>query len=1530
LASDRWVLIGNGSLLAGCGDVLIAQGQKIAAVVTSEPANEGWARDKGIRLEPADADLAALLSGLEFDHLASIAYLSIIPAEALRRVRGLAVNFHDGPLPELAGLNVTSWAILRGEKAHGITWHAMTERLDAGRVLEQRRFEIAPDETAFLLNAKCYAAGLDSFADLARRVGAGNLSGAEQDLTAREYFGRWARPASAAVIDWQASADDISSLVRALDFGSHANPLCVAKLFLGDRFLRVGQATVSEPSTLNAGTVVEHQPDHLQIATKTCDVVLSGLTELDGRALAPDALTRDDLSVGSVLPSLTSALAEAMTQLQSRSARSDDAWKTVLASLSFPDLDLPASSAAEAWSAAAPLSLALIDRLPDGRTVDAIIAGIAALAARRSGASVLDISYTDADMATRVRGSLGAFVSAVPFRVTIDRAANFDAAVKAVASSREATSRRGPLALDLFARAPELRAAVQRGALSDATISIGVGIDPPPARVRFAVAADGSSCELVSGPKELMQQLGAVIEHGLQAPDRPVAQLELMTQADLVTVLKTWNDTGRPVPSACIHELFAEQARRTPDATALIFRGQRLSYRELDERTNRLARRLRELGVGRDVAVGIFVQRSFGMVESVLATLKAGGAYLPLDPTYPADRIAFMVDDADLRIVLTEDSLRSRVPAGPSHIVSVDGDESAIGTHSSDPLEGSAGPSDLAYIIYTSGSTGRPKGVMIEHRNVANFAVGMDDTIDTRAEGKTWLAVTSLSFDISVLELLWTLARGFTVVLHRDEERESFLAAAPRRPVDFSLFYFSSNESEYEQNKYRLLLEGARFADQNGFVAVWTPERHFHAFGGLFPNPAVTSAAVAAITKNVGIRAGSVVSPLHSTLRIAEEWSIVDNLSNGRVAISFAPGWQPNDFVLQPDAFPKRKDVMFEQIEAVRRLWRGDALPFVNGTGQTVNVRILPRPIQKELPVWVTIAGNPESFVAAARAGANVLTHLLGQTVKEVGDKVALYRRTWREARHPGSGTVTMMVHTFIGDSDETVKDIVREPMKEYLRSAVGLVREAAWSFPTFKTKATNEKGEFDADKLSPEEMDALLEHAFDRYYSTSGLFGSFETGGKFVDDLRDIGVDEVACLIDFGVPTEQVLGNLPKLAEVAQKFKREQAARSAEHAPAETIPALIETHAVTHFQCTPTMAQMLLHDDAARPALRRLRQMLVGGEALPSSLARELASTVGGTITNVYGPTETTVWSSVARVGDGSDVNIGFPIANTSLHVLDKDGRLAPIGLAGELHIGGLGVVRGYWKRPELTAERFIADPFGEGRLYRTGDLVRRRHDGALEFLGRLDHQVKVRGHRIELGEIESRLAEHHNVNEAVVVARDDGAGPELVAYVTTRSGALDEADVRAHLRTRVPDYMMPRAVVRLTAFPMTPNRKIDRKALPAPQRVEVVVPIGARAEGSLEQTIAAIWCAVLELPDVGVDTNFADVGGHSLAMVQVLGDLKERVSATVTLVDLFRYTTIRSLARFLTDAGKPDVTLTATASRAASRRAALSGRRR
>ena len=764
-----------------------------------------------------------------------------------------------------------------------------------------------------------------------------------------------------------------------------------------------------------------------------------------------------------------------------------------------------------------------------------------------------------------------------------------------------------------------------------------------------------------------------------------------------------------------------------------------LTYSELDRRSSQLARHLRRLGVGPDMPVGLAVERSTGLLVGMLGILKAGGAYVPLDPTYPSARLTMMLEDSAARVVVTEEAVRHRVPEGKALQVLLDRDWPLIAREADALPDTGVTPNNLAYVIYTSGSTGLPKGVMVEHRNVVNFFTGMDLRIG--AGPGTWLAVTSLSFDISVLELLWTLTRGFTVVLHRDETRGGVGHVTSRvtRDIDFSLFYFSSDESGNTRSKYRLLLEGARFADRHGFAAVWTPERHFHAFGGLYPNPSVTGAAIATITERVQIRAGSCVLPLHHPARVAEEWSVVDNLSNGRVGLSFAAGWQPNDFLLRPSSWGRAKEAMFEEIDVVRRLWRGDTVEFPGATGSPVTVRTLPRPVQPELPFWITTAGNPATFEQAGRAGANLLTHLLGQTLEELRDKIRLYRESRQAAGHPGRGVVSLMLHTFVGPDDAAVREAVRGPLIEYLRSSVSLIQQYAWSFPAFKRpgQATTE---VDIAGLAPAELDALLEHAFERYYQTSGLFGTPDACVAMVDRLKEIDVDDIACLIDFGVDEEAVLRHLPHLDELRQRTSR------ARDTSDTSVPTLIARHGVTHLQCTPSMAGMVLQLDGAREALGQLERLMIGGEALPESLATELRGLVGdrGEVHNMYGPTETTIWSATQRL-DGSvgAVPLGTPIANTTCHVVDAHLALVPPGVAGELLIGGAGVARGYLGRAGLTAERFIPDRFddGGGRLYRTGDLVRWRADGVLEFLGRLDHQVKIRGFRIELGEIESRL---------------------------------------------------------------------------------------------------------------------------------------------------------------------------------------------
>jgi acyl carrier protein len=473
--------------------------------------------------------------------------------------------------------------------------------------------------------------------------------------------------------------------------------------------------------------------------------------------------------------------------------------------------------------------------------------------------------------------------------------------------------------------------------------------------------------------------------------------------------------------------------------------------------------------------------------------------------------------------------------------------------------------------------------------------------------------------------------------------------------------------------------------------------------------------------------------------------------------------------------------------------------------------------------------------------------------------------------------------------------------------------------------------------------MEALLAYSFERYYQTSGLFGTPESCVAMIYKLKAIGVDDVACLIDFGVDSETVLAHLEYLNRLRELTSRpgEEAVGAAVGVGAEpvdySIPALIARHRVTHLQCTPSMAGMLLADDRTREAFRTLRRVMIGGEAFPAPLAAELQELVAGEVLNMYGPTETTVWSTIHPLGNErvDAIPIGRPIANTEIYIVDAQRQPLPVGVAGELLIGGKGVVRGYLRRPELTAEVFIPHPFSSepgARLYRTGDLARYRSDGVLEFLGRLDHQVKIRGYRIELGEIEALLAAHPAVREAAAVVREEVAGDKrIVAYTVPRPGqSAPAAELRDYLRAQLPEFMVPSHFVTLAQMPRTPNAKIDRKTLPAP---DAVAPIRSAEQASfmaprseVEETIAGIWRDVLRVPQVGTDDNFFDLGGHSLLAVQVHSRLNKAFERAISITDLFRFPTVGALAGYLgQESGAEEIAPRAGADRAALRRQSM-----
>ncbi|HEU0077678.1 MAG TPA: amino acid adenylation domain-containing protein, partial [Longimicrobiaceae bacterium] len=616
--------------------------------------------------------------------------------------------------------------------------------------------------------------------------------------------------------------------------------------------------------------------------------------------------------------------------------------------------------------------------------------------------------------------------------------------------------------------------------------------------------------------ERMLGHLARVLEQVAADADVRLAQLELLSADERALVLEEWNRTAAEYPAdRCIHELFEAQAAREPDAVAVEFEGETLRYGALNERANRLAHHLAGLGVGPEVRVGICLERGMEMIVSVLAVLKAGGAYVPLDPAYPAERLAFVLADAAVPVLVTQESLRAALPAGDGvAVVSVDRDGERIAAEPAENPERGVSPDHLAYVIYTSGSTGTPKGVMVPHRGVPNLAYaqarrfGIDDTSRV-------LQFASLSFDAAVAELFDALLTGATLVMASREE--------------------------------------------------------------LHPGP-----------------------------------GLLETLRRGRVTVA--------------------------------------------------------------------------------------------------------------------------------------------------------------------------------------------------------------------------------------------------------------------------TLP--------------PSVLAMLPPDD-----LPELRTVVSAGEAVDAATVERWSG--GRAFVNAYGPTETTVCATSTHCeADGRVPAIGRALENVRVYVLDAAGRPAPVGVPGELCVGGVGVARGYLGRPGLTAGKFVPDPFGGetgARLYRTGDRVRWRPEGILEYLGRLDEQVKVRGFRIEPGEIEAVLSVHAEVREARVIVWEDAPGEQrLVAYVV---GDVEAGVLREHLLRELPEYMVPSAFVFLDALPLTANGKLDRKALPAPE-------YGAAEETyvaprtPVEEVLAGIWAEVLRLEQVGVEESFFELGGHSLLATWVVSRVREVFAVELPLRALFEGPTVAELA--------------------------------
>ncbi|HYO59462.1 non-ribosomal peptide synthetase, partial [Archangium sp.] len=814
----------------------------------------------------------------------------------------------------------------------------------------------------------------------------------------------------------------------------------------------------------------------------------------------------------------------------------------------------------------------------------------------------------------------------------------------------------------------------------------------------------------------MLGHLEALLESAVADPGQRLSELSMLTEAERRQLATSLAGSPRLEEGPDLLALLETQAARTPDAPAVNAGDQSLTWRELRARARTLAALLVGRGAGPEHLVAVCLEPSPERLVALWAVLEAGGAWVLLAPAQLRELASLAPAGAPMPLLLTYSRLRSSVPLDTSRVLHVDALPDGGIVPSTVRRVAPAGAETMVCLEALPGKEGRHLRAIHTHRTVMHLFRVLDEGAGA-GQGGAWLWAEEPGGHGAGLEVLWALSRGQRVVLAPEAASARFVvagqAAAPRRPLDFSLSYFANDEDSLGKRKYQLLLEGAKFADARGFTAVWTPERHFHSFGGLYPSPAVVGAGLATITERLHIRAGSVVLPLHDPIQVTEEWAVVDNLSGGRVGVSFASGWHANDFVFAPDHYARRKEVLLREIETVRKLWRGGTVRRRNGMGEEVEVAIRPRPVQPELPFWLTAANSPDTFRLAGEMGANVLTNLMGQDLDGLASKVALYREAWRQHGHgPGRGHVSLMLHAFLGEDPAEIRRTVREPLLRYFRSSVDI----------FSGFAASQGLKVDVRTLTPKDMEALLEHGLERYLEDGGFFGTPESCTGTVERVRRLDIDEVACLVDFGVGVEATLVSLQHLDTLRQRSQpspAEQAALALHESGAEAsaLLALVRDAGATHLHCTPAMARALLALPGVSEVLRPVRRLLLEG-ATPE-LAASLARAASVEVVRREGTLGLGAWLPVPA---SEEASLAILPASTraQFHVLDSRGQPVPTGVVGELVIGGGGVPRGFWNDPEATRTRLVPHPSaGEGtRLLVTGRRARLRADGAVELL--------------------------------------------------------------------------------------------------------------------------------------------------------------------------------------------------------------------
>ena len=639
----RCYVIGGESLLVQCTERLLEQGHRVLGVITESEDIARWAHDRELRVIEPGPDLASRIGDEPFEWLFSIAHLSIIPDDVLRLPERGAINFHDGPLPRYAGLNATSWAILQGERTHGVTWHRIEGGVDEGDVVAQRLFELAEQETALTLNTRCYELGIETFAQLVDELGRGEENRRPQDLSQRTYFGRHDRPPAACVVDWTQPAHRIDAMVRALDYGRYANPVGVPKIVPAGGALLVsevkrGADSVGEPP----GTVLGWDDEGLEVATSTGSLIFGGVTSADGSAVSPEEGRQRGIEPGTQLALRPEDRAR-LSGIDSDLARREPFFVRRLAAAH------PARLAEVSHAATEPVRLER-RALRTGANPATLAAALGAWLGRVGGVERCDVAYRHPAIAPRVRGAEPLYATHVPLRLEVPRSAPFGDVVDACRRELARLDDAGTYLTDLIRRQPALR-------VPDWDVALEIADEleraAPPPGTAAAVVTDGTRAALVFDATRLSEDAAARIQHQLEVVFEAGASAPDLRVGELPTPLGGRAPSGvggverhrrrlRRATPACT-SLFEAQVDRTPDAIAVARRSGLADLRRARRaRANRSHTIWWPSASGRTCRSGSATDRSAGHGGRRARHPEGGRRLRAAGPAYPADRIAFM------------------------------------------------------------------------------------------------------------------------------------------------------------------------------------------------------------------------------------------------------------------------------------------------------------------------------------------------------------------------------------------------------------------------------------------------------------------------------------------------------------------------------------------------------------------------------------------------------------------------------------------------------------------------------------------------------------------------------------------------------------------------------------------------------------------------------------------------------------------------------------------------------------------------